>query len=155
MLNLNESREINIFFIKNSKLFFNRRNKKKRNDYILNINRIIKEKFEDECFIMNNIQAFLLNFEIKKLLDKAISIANKKYNRIIYVNNNISISGIINTIEFLDANYNNINFKYLVIDEKEELSHLPLKYSNTNMEIITSLERFEYIRDHSPDLSQT
>lgn len=156
MLDLNESREINIFFVKNSKLFFNRKNKKKRNDYVLNVDRIIKEKFECECFVLNYTQSFLLNFEIKKLLDKAISIANKKYDRIIYVNSNMSTSGIINTIEFLDANYrkHKVIFKYLIIDEKEELKHLPFKYSNENMVIINSLEQFEYIRDHLPDSSQ-
>jgi len=151
MLDLNESRGINIFFVKNSKLFFNRKNKKKKNDYVLNIDRIIKEKFEDECFILNNIQAFLLNFEIKKLLDKAISIANKKYNRIIYVSSNMSTSGIINTIEFLKANYKLINFTFIVINEKEELSHLPLKYSVPDLHLINFEEGSEYIKDHLLD----
>lgn len=146
MLDLNDSRGINIFFVKSSKLFFNRKNKKKRNDYVLNIDRIIKEKFECDCFVLNNIQAFLLNFEIKKLLDKAISIANKKYNRIIYVSNNISTSGIINTIKFLKENYSDINFTFLLIDEREEYKHLPLKSDLSDLYLVSSVEDFERIK---------
>jgi len=61
------------------------------------------------------VQSFLLNYEIKKLLDKAISVKNEKYGRIIYLNSNLSKSAVLNTIDFITSEYPEFEFKYSII----------------------------------------
>ena len=95
-----ERREIEVVFVKEHKFFIKKYTKKIKSDYMLNINKLIKDKLNSKFIIPNKIQSFILNYEIKKLLDKAINIKNNKYNRIIYMNSELSISGISNTIEF-------------------------------------------------------
>ena len=72
----------------------------------------------------NKIQAFLINYEIKKLIDKAINVRNRKYNRIIYVNAGLTVSNVNNTIKFLNIAYESINFIPQLIDNDSDLGEL-------------------------------
>lgn len=117
---MNELRDFDVIFIKEFKFFIKKFDKKQKEDYLLNVNKIIKDKFNTKFLVPNPVQSFLLNYEIKKLLDKAISIKNEKYNRIILLNSTITLTGINNTIEFLNQEYLDVKFNYCIIDPKEE-----------------------------------
>jgi hypothetical protein len=114
-----EDRKISIIFISEYKNFVSIFEKKGKDDYVLNVSKIIKDKFKTKFIIPNKVQSFLLNYEIKKLLDKAINIKNKKYNRVIYLNSNISASTILNTIQFINEEYPNYLFDYTLIENRE------------------------------------
>jgi hypothetical protein len=114
-----ETRTLNIIFIREFRSFTSVYSKKSKEDYILNVNKIIKDKFNSKFIIPNKIQSFLINYEIKKLLDKAIYIKNKKYKNIIYLNSNLSISLIENAIQFIEDEYYPISFKFTFIEPKE------------------------------------
>jgi len=81
-----EKRNIEVVFVKDYKSFILAFNKKDKSDYILNVSKLLKDKFSTKFLVPNKVQSFLLNYEIKKLLDKAISVKNEKYSRIIYLN---------------------------------------------------------------------
>lgn len=115
MIDAND-RSLEIIFVKDQRQFIHTFTKKQKCDYLLNVNKIIKEKFDHEILVPNKIQAFLINYEIKKLIDKAINVRNRKYNRIIYVNAGLSISNINNTIKFLNSSYSTISFVPKLID---------------------------------------
>lgn len=117
-------RNLEIVFVRDQKQFIQIFNKKKKCDYLLNVNKIIKEKFDHEILVPNKIQAFLINYEIKKLIDKAINVRNRKYNRIIYVNAGLSVSNVNNTIKFLNIAYETINFIPQLIDNDSDLGEL-------------------------------
>ena len=114
-----ENRTLNIIFIREFRSFTSVHSKKSKEDYILNVNKIIKDKFNSKFIIPNKIQSFLINYEIKKLLDKAIYIKNKKYKNIKYLNSNLSISLIENAIQFIEDEYYPISFKFTFIEPKE------------------------------------
>lgn len=67
----------------------------------------------------NKVQSFIINYEIKKLLDKAINIKNQKYRNIVYLNSNLSVSLIRNAMDFISNEYFPIEFKYSLIEPKE------------------------------------
>ena len=117
---MEERRCLDIIFIKEFKFFIKKFNKKQKEDYLLNVNKIIKDKFNTKFLVPNPVQSFLLNYEIKKLLDKAVNIKNQKYNRIVFLNSTITFSGIKNTIEFLEKEYLEVDFKYHIIDPRED-----------------------------------
>lgn len=117
-------RKLEIVFVRDQKQFIQAFNKKQKCDYLLNVNKIIKEKFDHEILVPNKIQAFLINYEIKKLIDKAINVRNRKYNRIIYVNAGLSVSNINNTIKFLNTAYGTIEFVPKLIDSEFEIGEL-------------------------------
>lgn len=117
---MDELRDFDVIFIKEFKFFIKKFDKKQKEDYLLNVNKIIKDKFNTKFLVPNPVQSFLLNYEIKKLLDKAISIKNEKYNRIILLNSTITLTGINNTIEFLNQEYLDVKFNYVILDPKEE-----------------------------------
>lgn len=117
---MEDKRCLDIVFIKEFKFFIKRFDKKQKEDYLLNVNKIIKDKFNTKFLVPNPVQSFLLNYEIKKLLDKAVNIKNQKYNRIIFLNSTITFSGIQNTIEFLEKEYLDVGFNYHMIDPKED-----------------------------------
>jgi len=123
------SRQIDIFFIKDYKSYVDVYGKKTKAEYVLNVNKLIKEKLGTDYVVPNKMQAFLLNYEIRKLVDKVINSKSKKYTRLIYFNNNISITGILNAYEFLEASYPHIEFKSNVLDIENEFETIP----NTNM----------------------
>jgi len=111
---------IDIIFVKDYKSFVLQFNKKTKSDYILNVSKLIKDKFNTKFIIPNKIQSFLLNYEIKKLLDKAITIKNNKYLKIVYLNSNLSNSNITNTSSFISNEYPDFKFKYYVILSKAD-----------------------------------
>jgi hypothetical protein len=115
-----EDKNIAIVFIKEYKNYISAFNKKNKEDYVLNVNKIIKEKFKTKFIVPNKVQSFLLNYEIKKLLDKAINIKNKKYRRVIYLNSNLSNSTILNTINFISEEYCDLEFAFHLVEENEE-----------------------------------
>ena len=119
---MNELRDFDVIFIKEFKFFIKKFDKKQKEDYLLNVNKIIKDKFNTKFLVPNPVQSFLLNYEIKKLLDKAISIKNEKYNRIVLLNSTITLTGINNTIEFLNQEYLDVKFNYYILDPKEEFN---------------------------------
>lgn len=114
-----ENREIQITFIREFRSFTSINGKKKKEDYILNVNKIIKDKFNSKFIVPNMVQSFLINYEIKKLLDKAIYIKNKKYTNIIYLNSNLSITVIENAIKFIEDEYYPIDFSFKIIEPRE------------------------------------
>jgi hypothetical protein len=103
-------RTIELIFVRDLKQFVELFSKKQKCDYLLNVTKIIKDKFGYDIVIPNKIQTFLITYEIKKLLDKAVNVRNKKYTRIIYVNSNLNLTVIKNTIDFLTIAYPNIEF---------------------------------------------
>jgi hypothetical protein len=114
-----EERTVSIIFVREYKHFIAAFEKKSKEDYVLNVNKIIKEKFKTKFIVPNKIQSFLLNYEVKKLLDKAVNIKNQKYKQVIYLNSNISTSLILNTLDFIEDQYENIKFDYTLIKSKE------------------------------------
>jgi len=114
---MTENRCISVFFTKKHK-HFNKLDLQKTNNYVLNINLLIREKLNTEFFIMNNIQSFILNIEIKKCIDRSINLKNGKYDNLIYVNDNMTISSILNMITFIEATYKNIKFDYTLLDSE-------------------------------------
>jgi hypothetical protein len=116
------NRVLQIVFVKDQKIFIQTLQKKCKSDYLLNVNKIIKEKFDQEILVPNKIQSFLINYEIKKLIDKAVNVRNRKYQRIIYVNSSISPNTILNTIDFLNSAYVDVRFEPILIDPDCELS---------------------------------
>jgi hypothetical protein len=117
-----KTRELVIVFVKDYKTFVDKFAKKCKSDYVLNINKLVKEKFQAEMFIPNKVQAFLLNYEISKLIDKVVKIKNQKYTRLIYLNTELSSSGILNSIHFLKSTYDWVEFEFSVIDTDETLA---------------------------------
>jgi hypothetical protein len=117
-------RKLEIVFVRDQKQFIQTFSKKQKCDYLLNVNKIVKEKFDQEILVPNKIQAFLINYEIKKLIDKAINVRNRKYNRIIYVNSGISASSINNAIKFLNSAYQTIEFVPQLIDYDFDIGEL-------------------------------
>lgn len=115
----NIDRTLKVIFIREFRSFTAVHNKKSKEDYILNVNKIIKDKFNSKFIMPNKVQSFLINYEIKKLLDKAIYIKNKKYRNIIYLNSNLSITVIENAIKFIEDNYYPIEFEFTLIEPKE------------------------------------
>jgi len=108
-----------VVFVREYKSFIGAFAKKSKTDYILNVTKIVKDKFNTRFLIPNKVQSFLLNYEVKKLLDKAIKVKNKKYTRIIYLNANLSISTILNSIDFINEEYVDLEFSYFIIPSKE------------------------------------
>jgi hypothetical protein len=117
-----ELREIEVVFVKEFKFFIHSYDKKTKTDYILNVNKSIKEKFDEPFTTPNNIQAFILNYEIRKLLDKSINIKNQKYSKIIYLNSELTLSGIMNTCQFLNNQYEGIDFNYELLDPQDDFN---------------------------------
>jgi hypothetical protein len=117
-----KTRELTIVFVKDYKTFVEKFSKKCKSDYVLNINKLVKEKFQSEIFIPNKVQAFLLNYEISKLIDKVVKIKNQKYTRLIYLNTELSASGILNSISFLKSTYDWVEFDFSIIDIDETLA---------------------------------
>jgi hypothetical protein len=115
-----EDRLLEILFVRDQRQFINKFSKKAKSDYLLNVNKILKEKFEQDIVVPNKIQAFLINYEIKKLIDKAVNVRNRKYCRIIYVNANLNLTSIINTLEFLNQSYLTVKFHARVLDPEDE-----------------------------------
>lgn len=109
-----------IYFIKDQKAYTDKFGKKSKSDYVLNINKVMREKLDADFIVPNKTQAFLLNYEIRKLIDKAINIKNRKYTTLVYLNVNLNQTLVLNAIEFLKATYPTIEFESNVLDSDEE-----------------------------------
>jgi len=114
-----EYRKVNVVFVKEYRYYIHAFNKKSKEDYVLNVSKIIKEKFNTKFIVPNPVQSFLLNYEIKKLLDKAINIKNQKYSNIIYLNTNLTYSSIMNMINFISSEYSDVDFEFKYVENKE------------------------------------
>lgn len=121
----NTDRSLEIVFVRDLKQFVHALNKKGKSDYLLNVTKIIREKFEQDIVVPNKIQSFLINYEIKKLIDKAVNVRNRKYSRIIYINSNISPNTILNTLDFLIGAYPEVIFDPSLIDLDGDLENIP------------------------------
>lgn len=115
-----DNRTVNVVFVKEYRYYIHAFQKKSKEDYVLNVSKIIKEKFNTKFIVPNPVQSFLLNYEIKKLLDKAINIKNQKYSNIIYLNSNITYTSLLNTMQFIGMEYPDVEFTYKFIEYKEQ-----------------------------------
>lgn len=126
---MSEDQQMSVVFVKEYRNFIAVYEKKAKDDYVLNVSKILKDKFKSKFLIPNKVQSFILNYEIKKLLDKVILLKNKKYRRIVYLNSNISTSIVLNTITFIEDEYSNLLFNYSIIEPKgtESLDSIELE----------------------------
>lgn len=115
-----EERELTIVFAKEYKNFIQAFSKKTKEDYVLNVSKIVKDKFDTKFLIPNKVQSFLLNYEITKLLNKAINTKTKKYKRVIYLNSNLTDSSILNTMKIVEDEYSDYSFNYVVVTKEDE-----------------------------------
>jgi hypothetical protein len=125
-------RNLDVVYVREFKGFTSQFGKKSKEDYLLNVNKIIKDKFNSKFVVPNKVQSFLINYEIKKLLDKAIFIKNEKYTRIIYLNSNMSISTVRNSMAFINDEYHPIRFDFTLVEPKE--------FDDDGLEIIKGLK---------------
>ena len=128
-----EKRKIQVVFVRDYKSFIQAFRKKEKSDYILNASKLIKDKFSTKFIVPNKVQSFLLNYEIKKLLDKAITIKNEKYQRVIYLNATLSKTSLLNAIDFISDEYQDFSFDFIVIDSKDLCE---IEESSTNLSMI-------------------
>lgn len=113
-------RKITVHIVNEYNVVFNKTNKKHKYDYILNVGKIIKSKIDTCSVVLNQIQIWVLNYEIAKLLKKIITASTDKYTDIYYINKNLSSSAVLNLSEFLYVNYKNVKFDYIIhIKEKD------------------------------------
>lgn len=130
-------KNINVYFICEHKQFFNKFNKKMSGDYIISIDKLIEEKFSTRLVILNAVQSLLLNYEIRKMLDKAIRITNAKYDNIIYINADLNEVGIINIVRMMKERYTEVSFNYVLLDDSNSFSDITVKcpeiYVTTNL----------------------
>ncbi len=108
-----------VVFVRDYKSFVQVFKKKEKSDYILNVSKLIKDKFSTKFIVPNKVQSFLLNYEIKKLLDKAITLKNEKYQRVVYLNATLSKTSLLNTIDFISEEYLDFNFDFTIIDSND------------------------------------
>jgi len=119
------TRILDILFVTEQKQFIQTFGKKGKSDYFLNVNKVMRDKLGQDIMIPNKIQAFLINYEIRKIIDKAINVRNRKYKRIIYINTNISANAILNTLDFLNGTYEGVVFNAYLLDLEGEFE--PIK----------------------------
>lgn len=120
-------RDIQVVFTKEHKYVFNKDNRKEKNDYLLNVNKIKKSLFDDLPIILNKTQVFVLNFEVQKMFNKALTIANQKYTNIIYINSDLNNIILSNIITYLDKNYTrDIQFSYVLFDKLLEFDNVDI-----------------------------
>ena len=113
-------RKITVHIVNEYNVVFNKTNKKHKYDYILNVGKIIKSKIDTCSVVLNQIQIWVLNYEIAKLLKKVITASTDKYTDIYYINKNLSSSAVLNLSEFVYVNYKNVKFDYIIhIKEKD------------------------------------
>ncbi len=110
---------MDIIFVKDYKSFIQNFGQKEKDNYVLNVSKLIKDKFSTKFIVPNKVQSFLLNYEIKKLLDKAITLKNDKYTKIVYLNSNLSAATILNTIDFIEDEYSDFKFSYFLVNSEE------------------------------------
>lgn len=110
---------MDIIFVKDYRSFIQNFGQKEKDSYVLNVSKLIKDKFSTKFIVPNKVQSFLLNYEIKKLLDKAITLKNEKYAKIVYLNSNLSNATVLNTIDFIEGEYEDFAFSYFLVNSEE------------------------------------
>ncbi len=140
-----ENHKISILFSKDYKTYVNAFQKKGKDDYVLNVTKIIKDKFNTKFIVPNKIQLFLLNYEIKKLLDKAVSAKTKKYKNIIYLNSNLSTNSLLNAIDFIKAEYDLIEFDLNLVVTPDTDDFDRSRLSNVSINTVISNKKSQLV----------
>lgn len=110
-----------ILFSRYNKFVYNKYNKKTKDEYVLNIDKIVKNKMNGTLMVMNKYQAFILNYEIVKLLQKVMNSSTIKYKKIVYVNQDMGVGSILNLKNLVEEKYPDVKFDYKIIyDEDDE-----------------------------------
>lgn len=107
-----------LIFTRYNKYVYNKYNKKQSDEYILNIDKLMKSKLDENISVLNVYQTFILDYEIMRLLSKIIG---KTYNKIVYVNQNLSVTYILNMISLLEKKYPDETFKYTIYYDEDDL----------------------------------
>lgn len=107
-----------LIFTRYNKYVYNKYNKKQSDEYILNIDKLMKSKLDENISVLNVYQTFILDYEIIRLLSKIIG---KTYNKIVYVNQNLSVTYILNMISLLEKKYPDETFKYTIYYDEDDL----------------------------------
>jgi len=115
-------RPIEIYFIRDQKAYIEKFGKKSKSEYVLNVNKLIREKLESDFVVPNKTQAFLLNYEIRKIIDKVINIKNKKYTRLVYLNYNLDYAVALTALNFLHTTYPDIQFQAYILEQDGEFA---------------------------------
>jgi hypothetical protein len=111
---------IEIYFTRDQKTYIDKLGKKSKTDYLLNVNKVIREKLEADFVVPNDIQAFMLNYEIGKIIDKVLNTKNRKYTRLIYLNYNLDFAVALTTLDFMRNKYSDIAFTAYIIECDDE-----------------------------------
>ena len=109
----------------------------RKSEYILNVQKIIREKIGEDFIVPNTIQAFLLNYEVKKILDKIFNSKNQRYYQILYLNQKLGLSNVLNTIQFLSSSYSDIVFVYSILDRELQYDDELFKSHKVKMKILS------------------
>lgn len=107
-----------LIFTRYNKYVYNKYNKKQSDEYILNIDKLMKSKLDENISVLNVYQTFILDYEIMRLLSKIIG---KTYNKIVYVNQNLSVTYILNMISLLEKKYPDETFKYTIYYDEDDV----------------------------------
>ena len=65
-----------VHIVSEQKLIFNKDSRKLKSDYVLNIDKILKNKIGTCSVVLNQFQAWVLNYEISKLLKNMITVSD-------------------------------------------------------------------------------
>ena len=114
------NKPIEIYFTRDQKTYIDKFGKKSKTDYLLNVNKVIREKLEADFVVPNDIQAFMLNYEIGKIIDKVLNTKNRKYTRLIYLNYNLDFAVALTTLDFMRNKYSDITFTSYIIESDDE-----------------------------------
>lgn len=116
-------RQLRVYFVRDYKFFFNKSNKKKQTDFLINVDEISREKTGGvPPIVFNDVQAFMLNYEIRKAFDKAVFSSNEKYDCIVYVNERMNATCIRNVITYMRDEYKHCTFDIVVHDADNEFA---------------------------------
>lgn len=117
------NKPIEIYFVRDQKTYTDKFGKKPKSDYLLNVNKLIREKLEADFVVPNETQAFLLNYEIGKIIDKVINTKNKKYSRLIYMNYNLDFAVALTTLDFIRNKYTETQFLPFILETEDEFAN--------------------------------
>lgn len=119
-----------IYFIRDQKSYLDKFGRKQKTDYILNVNKIIREKLDADFVVPNAMQAFLLNYEIGKIINKVLNTKTKKYTRLVYMNYNLDFAVALTMFNFIKNKYPDTTFSAFILESDGEFA----KY-NDNQQI--------------------
>lgn len=86
--------------------------------FVFNVDKIIKSKVDSDVQIMNDMQLFILNYELVRILTKIV--ADGKHTDLLYINKNLSVTSVNNLISMLSKTYKNHVFDCLLYCEDED-----------------------------------